>query len=84
MPYYPEEIEYSDKYNDDKHEYRHVKLPRNIFKKMPKDRLLTETEWRTLGVQQSRGWTHYCIHTPEPFILLFKRPLETDPLTGMI
>lgn len=26
------------------------------------DRLLTETEWRQLGVQQSRGWVHYAIH----------------------
>lgn len=26
------------------------------------DRLLSETEWRQLGVQQSRGWVHYAIH----------------------
>eukprot|EP00427_Karlodinium_veneficum_P025753 CAMPEP_0169110854 /NCGR_PEP_ID=MMETSP1015-20121227/26743_1 /TAXON_ID=342587 /ORGANISM="Karlodinium micrum, Strain CCMP2283" /LENGTH=58 /DNA_ID=CAMNT_0009172691 /DNA_START=158 /DNA_END=334 /DNA_ORIENTATION=+ len=45
-------------------------------------RLLEEQEWRGLGVQQSRGWSHYEIHKPEPHILLFRRQLGTDPLTG--
>lgn len=35
---------------------------------------MTETEWRSIGVQQSRGWIHYMIHKPEPHILLFRRP----------
>jgi cyclin-dependent kinase regulatory subunit CKS1 len=74
------------------------------------DRLLTEQEWRHLGVQQSRGWVHYAIHKyaiqtvpsvydlwscspffayctcsrPEPHILLFRRPLGTDPATGRV
>ena len=82
MPHYPDEIEYSDKYQDDFYEYRHVLLPRNIFKKMPHGRLLTEMEWRQLGVQQSRGWNHYLIHKPEPYILLFRRALGCDPNTG--
>lgn len=34
MPHYPDEIEYSDKYFDDFYEYRHVILPKNIFKKI--------------------------------------------------
>jgi cyclin-dependent kinase regulatory subunit CKS1 len=48
------------------------------------DRLLSESEWRQLGVQQSRGWVHYAIHKPEPHILLFRRPLGTDPATGRV
>lgn len=36
---------------------------------MPKGKLLLESKWRSLGVQQSRGWVHYEIHKPEPFIL---------------
>merc|ERR1712216_721942 len=75
-------ISYSEKYQDDTYEYRHVILPRDIAKMVPKGRLLTETEWRGLGVQQSRGWVHYAIHRPEPHILLFRRPLGTDPRTG--
>ena len=51
---------------------------------MPRGRLLYEEEWRGLGVQQSRGWVHYEIHKPEPFILLFRRPLGTDPTTGRV
>ena len=83
MPHYPEEIEYSEKYCDDLYEYRHVLLPKNIFKQIPRGRLLTENEWRSLGVQQSRGWVHYEIHRPEPHTLLFIRPLGTDPNTGL-
>lgn len=92
-------IEYSEKYVDDTHEYRsvrvlrrslqytfslllfssltvvwmasraraatrafrHVILPKEMQRSLP-DRLLSESEWRQLGVQQSRGWVHYAIH----------------------
>lgn len=58
-------------------------LPKEVMKKIPqKGKLLNEQEWRALGVQQSRGWTHYEIHKPEPHILLFRRPKGTDPYTG--
>lgn len=64
--------------------YSHVILPKELAKTLPKSRLLTETEWRQIGVQQSRGWTHYAIHRPEPHILLFRRPLGTDPQSGRV
>lgn len=44
--------------------------------------LLLEADWRNIGVQQSRGWQHYMFHRPEPHVLLFRRPLGTDPVTG--
>merc|ERR1719152_998544 len=66
-------IRYSDKYYDDCNEYRHVILPKELKKLIPKGRLLTETEWRSLGVQQSLGWEHYMVHKPEPHILCFRR-----------
>ncbi|CAD7932317.1 unnamed protein product [Amoebophrya sp. A120] len=87
MPHYPDEIEYSEKYQDDTYEYRHVILPKTIAKKMYASygrSLLSEDQWRGLGVQQSRGWMHYECHRPEPHILLFRRPLGTNPLTGMV
>uniref|UniRef100_A0A7S1CQT6 Cyclin-dependent kinases regulatory subunit n=1 Tax=Bicosoecida sp. CB-2014 TaxID=1486930 RepID=A0A7S1CQT6_9STRA len=77
-------IEYSEKYQDDKFEYRHVILPKELAKSLPKERLLLEPEWRGIGVQQSRGWVHYACHRPEPHVLLFRRPLGTDPTTGKI
>lgn len=43
---------------------RHVMLPKDIAKKVPKTHLMSETEWRNLGVQQSQGWVHYMIHQP--------------------
>ena len=42
---------------------RHVILPKELAKTLPKTRLLSEAEWRGIGVQQSRGWHHYAIHT---------------------
>lgn len=43
MPHYPDEIEYSDKYMDDYYEYRHVILPKDVYKKLPRGKLLTES-----------------------------------------
>lgn len=43
---------------------RHVMLPKDIAKRVPKTHLMSETEWRNLGVQQSQGWVHYMIHQP--------------------
>lgn len=43
MPHYPDEIEYSDKYLDDHYEYRHVILPKDVYRKIPRNRLLTES-----------------------------------------
>uniref|UniRef100_A0A7S3VGP8 Cyclin-dependent kinases regulatory subunit n=1 Tax=Chaetoceros debilis TaxID=122233 RepID=A0A7S3VGP8_9STRA len=77
-------IEYSEKYADDDHEYRHVILPKELLRQLPRNRLLSESEWRGVGVQQSRGWVHYALHRPEPHILLFRRPLGTDPQTGRV
>lgn len=71
----------SNRYNDDHNEYRHVQLPKQMLKAIPKDyfdgargtlKLLWEDEWRGLGITQSLGWEHYEVHEPEPHILLFK------------
>lgn len=71
-------IYYSEKYYDDKFEYRHVVLPKEMVAQIPKNRLMSEKEWRSIGVQQSPGWIHYMSHSPEPHILLFKRPLAPN------
>ncbi|XP_066932636.1 cyclin-dependent kinases regulatory subunit-like [Clytia hemisphaerica] len=67
-------IYYSERYSDDENEYRHVIIPKELIKKLPKDRYMTEEEWRALGIQQSPGWIHYMAHKPEPHVLMFKRP----------
>lgn len=72
------QIYYSDKYTDESFEYRHVMLPKEIAKKVPKTHLMAEAEWRSIGVQQSQGWVHYMIHEPEPHILLFRRAVTTQ------
>ncbi|PSK60501.1 cyclin-dependent kinases regulatory subunit [Elsinoe australis] len=83
-----ESIHYSSRYSDDYYEYRHVQLPKQMLKAIPKDyfdgqrgtlKLLWEEEWRALGITQSLGWEHYEVHEPEPHILLFKRPIGYQP-----
>jgi cyclin-dependent kinase regulatory subunit CKS1 len=71
------EIFYSDTYKDDLYEYRHVILPPEQTQIVPRTHLLTETEWRNLGLQMSAGWIHFMHHNPEPQVLLFRRPLKS-------
>ncbi|KAI8323685.1 CKS-domain-containing protein [Martensiomyces pterosporus] len=71
---FSDDIYYSERYYDDEFEYRHVSLPEGLRKYLPNPpRLMTEDEWRSLGVRQSPGWEHYMVHEPEPHVLLFKR-----------
>jgi len=51
----------SNRYSDNEYEYRHVQLPKNMLKAIPKEyhdpakgtlKLLWEEEWRALGITQ--------------------------------
>lgn len=73
-------IHYSDRYSDDHYEYRHVILPKPLLKLIPKEffdekegtlRLLTEAEWRGIGITQSLGWQHYEVHGLTCFFFRF-------------
>jgi len=80
---YTEIIHYSQRYSDDTYEYRHVILPKPMLRLLPKTlfasnetgalRILSEAEWRGIGITQSLGWEHYEVHAPEPHVLLFRR-----------
>ena len=59
-------------------------LPKEIAKLVPRGRLMSEKEWRGIGVQQSPGWVHYMIHKPEPHILLFRRPVTRQAAPQMM
>ncbi|KIK58338.1 hypothetical protein GYMLUDRAFT_246355 [Collybiopsis luxurians FD-317 M1] len=85
-----DKINYSDRYTDDNFEYRHVILPKQLLKYIPENfwdqrtgalRLLSDKEWRSLGIQQSLGWEHYEVHVPEPHVLLFRRAKDYVPPT---
>ena len=54
---------------------RHVLLPKEIAKLVPKKHLMSEAEWRSLGVQQSQGWEHYMKHEPGKYnyLLIFSK-----------
>ena len=61
----------------------HVILDQELYKYMRSvkmdNRLLSESEWRSLGVGQSLGWEHYAVHKPEPNVLLFRRHKSMVP-----
>lgn len=58
--------------SDDRFEYRHVILPKQMLKLIPKRyfasddsgllRILEEDEWRGIGITQSLGWEHFEVH----------------------
>ena len=82
-------IHYSDRYTDDEYEYRHVILPKPLFKMIPKSyfnpddpgvlRLLSESEWRGIGITQSLGWEHYEVHGMLSLLYYFFIILLTVP-----
>ena len=76
------EIYYSEKYYDSNFEYRHVILPKSTAAALPKSKLFSEPEWRRIGITMSPGWIHYAQHSPEPHVLLFRRPLSHPNATG--
>lgn len=63
---------YSDRYSDDFFEYRHVILPKQVLRLLPRSyfeaddsgvlRILSENEWRGMGITQSLGWEMYATH----------------------
>ncbi|KAI8078497.1 regulatory subunit of cyclin-dependent kinase [Thamnidium elegans] len=73
---YSKHIHYSSYYFDDKHEYRHVVLPKKLIRWLPHRGILTEEEWTSLGITQSTGWEHFMVYAPEPHILLFRREID--------
>ncbi|WFD03431.1 Cyclin-dependent kinases regulatory subunit (Cell division control protein cks1) [Malassezia obtusa] len=71
---------------------RHVILPKPFLKRIPKSyfdpeepgvlRILSDAEWRGIGITQSLGWEHYEVHAPEPHILLFRREKDYQEKYG--
>lgn len=41
-----------------------------MLKMVPKTHLMSEQEWRAIGVQQSQGWVHYMTHDPGMYLVL--------------
>ncbi|KAF9330310.1 hypothetical protein BG006_006728 [Podila minutissima] len=85
-----EDISYGTTYVDSAYEYRNVILPKAMFQWLPRNyfvnletagytlKLLSEPQWRAIGLQMSHGWEHYMQHAPEPHIMPFRRDLETS------
>jgi len=44
---------------------------------------LTESQWRSFGIQMSMGWQHYIMYRPNPTVLCFRRPKGINSQTGL-
>ena len=86
MPRFPYFPEYSSKYRDECYEYRHVILTKDQYQIIRDIQgLIPENIWRDkLEIQVSQGWKNYARYPGEPHILLLRRPLGTDPRTGVV
>lgn len=73
-------IKYSRKYEDANYQYRNVTLPQEIAtirsQRFGASTLLKEADWRFLRVMGGPGWECYATYTPQPHILLMRRPLS--------
>jgi hypothetical protein len=75
MPRYPTQIEHSEKYHDEKYEYKHVTLNEETAKKIKSGCLVSYSEFQKLGIIQTPGWIHYFSLPHEKHVLFMKRPL---------
>lgn len=72
-----DKIGYSPRYSTDHYEYRHVIIPKQLCRYCPPG-ICEESIWRGLGIRQSPGWEMYMRHAPEPWVLLFRRPITSE------
>ena len=57
------------------HDHKREKNIR-LLKEAISGHLLTEPEWRSIGLQMSPGWINYASFPPNPMALLFKRSIK--------
>lgn len=58
---------------DDCFEYRSVEIPFAVADLCP-NRNLTEGEWRSIGITQSKGWENFWRDSSERNVFMFRRP----------
>jgi len=68
-------------YERDKDSLEEMFLPLVLVRS--KGKLLSETQWRSLGITMSMGWQHYLAYKPNPTVLCFRRPIGCDSRTGL-
>ena len=79
-----EPLEYSPKYFDENYEYRQVTFDKELGSALKGLGTISEKDWGLIGISMSKGWVHYDCHPPEPHVLLFRRPLNSDPASGLL
>ena len=73
-------IMYSPPYEDAHYQYRHVFLPqcwKELAPQINVKRLLSEEEWRAIGITMSKGWTvTIFFYQTEKTTFFKKKPVE--------
>lgn len=75
MPFYPSEIRYADKFITGEYEYTHVILPKHFLPKLT-GQLLTDKDWKLLGINICSSWENYMVYAPEKHVILFRRKVQ--------
>lgn len=73
MPHYPKALHYSKPIEDDEFEYQNAHLPREIFEKMPRKRILSRNELIALGINLPGPWEHFHVFNNEPSVLMLRK-----------
>ncbi len=76
MPFYPQEIKYSDKYFALDYEYTSVILPKKYLSQVTGRKTLNHEQMKSLGIEISQEWENYLVHEPEPHVVLLRRKLS--------
>jgi hypothetical protein len=58
VPEWGERIEHCTAYQEDSYECKFVIVPPELLETIPSGRCMVESEWRSRGICQSRGWEH--------------------------
>ena len=77
MPFFPNEIKYTEKYRTGDYEYTHVILPKTFLSKLT-GKVMTDKDWKNLGINISSSWENYMVYAPEPHVILFRRKIEQN------
>lgn len=75
MPFFPNEIKYTERFKTNDYEYTHVILPKSYLQRIS-NQVMSENEWRSLGISLGTAWENFMIFKPERHVILFRRKIN--------
>ncbi|KXN71127.1 cell cycle regulatory protein [Conidiobolus coronatus NRRL 28638] len=76
------DINYSPYYTHGDWNYRIVSVPKKLLKYIPRNTLLTNRQWQSVGIIMSDSWEHYQLFEPEPQSMMFRKYVGSQKSSG--